>query len=132
MSVSDPIANALTKIRNAVSAGHETVEVKEFRIMNSILETLVKEGYIRSFSRKREHPDIPGVCIVTLKKNGSSVTHEIKRISKPSRRVYAGYQDIPSVMNNFGTMIVSTSRGILTGKQARKQKVGGELLFSIW
>ena len=131
--MSDPIADMLTRIRNANTAKHDTVDVPASKMKISIAEILLKEGYIKGF----ELEEVGGFknIHITLKygkdKNTKIITG-LKRISKPGLRVYAGSEDLPKVLGGLGTAIISTNRGVLTDKEARKQNVGGEVLAFIW
>lgn len=132
MSVSDPVANMLTKIRNANSAQHEKVDISLSRLKLEIIKVLKNEGYIKNYKRV-----IVGDmnCVRVYLKyndNASPVIHGIQRISTPGRRVYSGYKTLPRVLNGLGSLIVSSSRGIITGKKAAEAKVGGELLCRVW
>jgi len=133
MATSDPIADMLTRIRNANTAKHDTVDVPASKMKISIAEILLKEGYIKSF----EIEEVGGFknIHITLKygkdKNTKIITG-LKRISKPGLRVYAGKEDLPSVLGGLGTAIISTNKGVLTDKEARKENVGGEVLAFIW
>ncbi len=132
MSVSDPIADMLTKIRNAASAGHESVDVLNSRMKWEIINILKSEGYIKNC--KKITQDGVNRIQVSLKYDSKekSVIHGIERISTPGRRVYLGYKNLPRVFNGYGTLIVSTSKGIITGKAAGENQVGGELICKIW
>lgn len=133
MTMSDPIADMLTRIRNANTAKHDTVDVPASKMKISIAEILLKEGYIKSF----EIEEVGGFknIHITLKygkdKNTKIITG-LKRISKPGLRVYAGKEDLPRVLGGLGTAIISTNKGVLTDKEARKENVGGEVLAFIW
>ena len=133
MATSDPIAVMLTRIRNANTAKHDTVDVPASKMKISIAEILLKEGYIKSF----EIEEVGGFknIHITLKygkdKNTKIITG-LKRISKPGLRVYAGKEDLPRVLGGLGTAIISTNKGVLTDKEARKENVGGEVLAFIW
>ncbi len=132
MVVNDPIADLLTRIRNALTAKHDTVTVPLSKMKKAIADILVNEGYVKS----AEIVEIDGHknILITLKygaKNERVIT-SLKRISKPGLRVYCGYQDLPKVLNGLGIAIISTSRGIMTDKQARADKIGGEVLAYIW
>ena len=133
MATSDPIADMLTRIRNANTAKHDTVDVPASKMKISIAEILLKEGYIKSF----EIEEVGGFknIHITLKygkdKNTKIITG-LKRISKPGLRVYAGKEDLPRVLGGPGTAIISTNKGVLTDKEARKENVGGEVLAFIW
>ncbi len=132
MAVSDPIADMLTKIRNAYMAQHEQLVVKNSKINQEIVRVMQLEGYIESY--EIDNSQSIKTMTITLKYDESMkpVVHEIKKISKPGRRIYSKYRNIQRVRNGFGTVIISTSKGVLTDKQAREMKVGGELICSIW
>ncbi len=132
MSVSDPVADMLTKVRNAVSAGHEKVDIPTSKLKLEIVKILKTEGYIKNF--KKISQDGTNVIRVFLKydENNKSVIHGIQKISTPGRGVYSGYKDMPRVFNGYGTIIVSTSIGVTTGKKAAEKLVGGELLCKVW
>ena len=133
MATSDPIADMLTRIRNANTAKHDTVDVPASKMKISIAEILLKEGYIKSF----EIEEVGGFknIHITLKygkdKNTKIITG-LKRISKPGLRVYAGKEDLPRVLGGLGTAIISMNKGVLNDKEARKENVGGEVLAFIW
>jgi small subunit ribosomal protein S8 len=132
MSVSDPIADMLTKVRNASVAGHEKVDIPVSKMKLEVVKILKGEGYIRSF--KQIEVDEKQVIRVYLKYDdaANAVIHGLKRVSTPGRRVYAGYENLPRVYNGMGTVIVSTSLGVVTGKKATEEKVGGELICTVW
>ena len=133
MMTSDPIADMLTRIRNANTAKHDTVDVPSSKMKVSIAEILLKEGYIRKF----DMIDVDGIKMIhiTLKygadKNDKIITG-LKRISKPGLRVYAGKDDLQRVLGGLGIAIVSTNKGVMTDKEARKENVGGEVLAFVW
>ena len=132
MAVSDPIADFLIRIKNAQKARFDRVDIPASRMKASIAGILKEEGYIKNFKFIRD--DKQGILRSQLKYGEHRETGiaSIKRISKPSRRVYVGYGDMPRIMNGLGIAIVSTSQGLMTDRKARKQRVGGELLCSIW
>ena len=132
MSVSDPVADMLTKVRNAVAAGHEKVDIPTSKLKLEIVKILKTEGYIKNF--KKISQDGSNVIRVFLKydENNKSVIHGLQKISTPGRRVYSGYKDMPRVFNGYGTIIVSTSIGVTTGKKATEKLVGGELICKVW
>ena len=131
MQMSDVIADMLTRIRNASDAKHATVDIPASNMKKSIADILVEEGYIKSYEIVDNGNQ--GIIRVTLKYNGKTkVIRGLKRVSKPGLRIYAGYEDMPKVMNGLGIAIVSTSKGIMTDKAARAQKAGGEVLAFIW
>ena len=133
MTMSDPIADMLTRIRNANTAKHDTVDVPSSKMKNAIAEILFNEGYITKYEII-EDGNFKTIR-VTLKygadKNEKIITG-IKRISKPGLRVYANKNEIPKVLGGLGTAILSTNRGIITDKEARKLQVGGEVLAFVW
>ena len=125
MSMTDPIGDMLTRIRNASSARHEKVLVPASRLKARIAEVLRDEGYIKDFVR---HEDgVQGAITIMLK-----YSSDIKRVSKPGLRRYVPTDSIPRVLNGMGIAILSTSKGVLVDREARKQKVGGELICTVW
>jgi small subunit ribosomal protein S8 len=132
MSVSDPIADMLTKIRNASMANFEKVDISSSKLKLEIVKILKNEGYIKNF--KKVSVEDLNVLRIYLKYDEKSapIIHGIQKISTPGRRVYAGYKNLPRVLNGFGTLIVSTSVGVTTGKKAAEKKIGGELICSVW
>ena len=132
MQMSDVIADMLTRIRNANDAKHQTVDIPASNMKKSIAEILSNEGYIKGYQVIEDGKQ--GIIRVTLKygANKAKVIRGLKRVSKPGLRIYAGYEDMPKVMNGLGIAIVSTSKGLMTDKQARNQKVGGEVLAFVW
>lgn len=132
MQISDVIADMLTRIRNAGSARHETVDIPASNLKKSIADILLKEGYISDV--KVLEGGVQGIIRITLKYNSDkrNAIKGIKRISKPGLRVYAGKEDIPKVLGGLGTAIISTSKGIVTDKEARSQGVGGEVMAFVW
>ena len=130
--VNDSIADLLTRIRNAQTARHETVSVETSIMKKSIVQILLDEGYISSFEEvdNGKNKDI----VITLKyvnKNQKVITG-LKRISKPGRRIYASCEELPRVLNGLGIVIVSTSKGVMTDREARKLGIGGEVLAYVW
>jgi len=132
MSVTDPIADMLTRIRNAVEARHRYVLVPASKMKIAIAKIMKEEGYIAGFEVSRDRPQ--PIIRVWLKytEDRKPVLSGLQRISKPGRRVYAGKQDIPWVLSGMGVAVVSTPRGVMTGRKARKLGVGGEVLCHIW
>ncbi len=132
MSASDPVADMLTKVRNAANARHEKVDIPASKLKLEIVKIMKTEGYIKNFKKVQEdgHPIIR--IILKYDDSNNPVIHGAKKISTPGRRVYSGYKDLPRVFNGYGTIIVSTSAGITTGKKATEKQVGGELICSIW
>lgn len=132
MQVTDSIADMLTRIRNASSAKHDSVKIPASNMKKAIAQILVDEGYIKSF--KVEDDGKQGMIEIALKygQNKTSAITGLRRVSKPGLRIYSGCEDMPKVMKGLGIAIVSTSKGIMTDKDARKANVGGEVLAFIW
>ena len=133
MQITDPIADMLTRIRNAGIAKHETVDVPASKMKVAIAQILLDEGYIKSFQLIENGNQ--GVIHVTLKYNNpgkEKVISGLRRVSKPGLRVYAGADELPRVLRGLGVAIVSTSKGVMTDKAARAAHVGGEVLAFIW
>ena len=132
MSASDPVADMLTKVRNAAMARHEKVDVPASKLKLEIVKILKTEGYIKNFKKVQE--DGKNILRIFLKydDDNNPVIHGVKKISTPGRRVYSGYKDLPRVYNGYGTIIVSTSSGVTTGKKATEKMVGGELVCTVW
>jgi small subunit ribosomal protein S8 len=131
MQITDAIADMLTRIRNAGSAGHATVDIPQSNLKKSIAKILLDEGYIEKYEMVEGNTQ--GIIRVTLKYSGKKhVISGIKRISKPGLRTYADKASLPRVLNGLGIAIISTSKGVMTDKEARKLGVGGEVLAYIW
>ena len=132
MQITDPIADLLTRIRNANSSKHDTVDVPASNMKKAIVDILDKEGYIKSYKVIEDGKQ--GVIRINLKygPNHEKVISGLKRVSKPGLRFYAGADELPRVLKGLGIAIISTSRGIMTDKQARKFNIGGEVLAFIW
>ena len=132
MQITDPIADFLTRIRTANAAKHETVDVPASNLKKAMAQILVDEGYIKGFTVVEDGKQ--GIIRMTLKygENKSQVITGLRRVSKPGLRIYASSADMPKVMKGLGIAIVSTSKGLMTDRQARKQKVGGEVLAFVW
>lgn len=131
--MSDPVADMLARIKNAYTANMDAVSIPYSRLKGEIVRIFEEEGYIRSHEIKKNE-GIQGVIKIHLKykKDNVCAINGLKKISKPSLRVYAEKDKIPRVLGGFGTVIVSTSKGILTGKKARESGVGGEVICSVW
>ena len=128
--MTDVIADMLTRIRNAISAKHETVEIPASNTKKAIAEILLKEGYVEDVKIEE---GVQGTIVITLKnEKGNKVITGLKRVSKPGLRVYVGVEDIPQVLGGLGTAILSTSKGIMTGAEAKKAHQGGEVLAYVW
>ena len=132
MQISDVIADMLTRIRNANSAKHESVDVPASNMKKAIADILKEEGYIAGYQIVEDGKQ--GIIRITLKygRGKQRVIQGLRRVSKPGLRIYAGFQDMPKVMNGLGIAIVSTSKGIMTDKKARALNVGGEVLAFVW
>lgn len=132
MNITDPIADMLTRIRNANTSKHKTVDIPSSNMKKAIAEILFKEGYIKSYEEIADENQ--GIIRITIKydEKGNKVIAGLKRISKPGLRVYAAKDELPRVLNGLGIALISTSKGIMTDKQAREQGIGGEVLAYIW
>ncbi|MBR1497527.1 MAG: 30S ribosomal protein S8 [Oscillospiraceae bacterium] len=132
MQITDPIADMLTRIRNAGMARHDSVDVPASKMKKAIAEVLLKEGYIKSYQIIDDGTQ--GVIRITLKylPGKEKAIQGLKRVSKPGLRVYAGADELPWVLKGLGIAIVSTSKGIMTDKEARRAHVGGEVLAFVW
>ena len=131
MQISDVIADMLTRIRNASSAKHETVDIPASNMKKAIADILLEEGFIKRYQVVEDGKQ--GIIRVTLKYIGKQpVIQGLKRVSKPGLRIYSNCADMPKVMNGLGVVIVSTSKGIMTDKKARKENVGGEIIAYVW
>lgn len=132
MQVTDPIADMLTRIRNASSARHETVDVPASNIKKAIASILLDEGYIKGYHVIDDNKQ--GIIRITLKygdKKTSAITG-LKRVSRPGLRIYAGADEVPKVLRGLGVAIISTSKGVMTDRKAREQRIGGEVLAFVW
>lgn len=132
MQMSDVIADMFTRIRNASNAKHATVDIPASNMKKAIADILVEEGYVKNYTVIDDGKQ--GTIRVTLKylANKQKVIHGLRRVSKPGLRIYASYEKMPKVMNGLGIAIVSTSKGIMTDKKARANKVGGEVIAFVW
>ena len=132
MITTDPIADMLTRIRNANSSKHKTVDIPASKLKLGIAEILTNEGYVKSYEEIKD--DAQGIIRITLKydEKGTRVIDGLKRISKPGLRVYAGKEELPKVLNGLGIAIISTSKGLKTDKEAREAGMGGEVLAYVW
>ena len=132
MQITDTIADLLTRIRNANSAKHDTVDVPASNMKKAITQILVDEGYIKGFQVIDDGKQ--GIIRITLKygENKSQVITGLRRVSKPGLRIYTSCEDMPKVMKGLGIAILSTSKGVMTDRQARKENVGGEVLAFVW
>ena len=133
MSISDPIADMLTRIRNANTAKHDTVDIPASKMKQAIADILLKEGYVQAVDVITEGAF--STIRITLKygsDKNEKVIKGLKRISKPGLRVYSDAENLPKVLGGLGTAIISTNKGVLTDKEARKENVGGEVLAFVW
>lgn len=130
MSLSDPIADLLTRIRNAAQAKHRYVDVNLSKMKRSIVEVMKEAGFVENFLVNEEQRKMR--IFLRYNKERQSVIHELKRESKPGVRRYVGYQEIPNIKLGLGLSIVSTPNGVISGKEAKQAKVGGELICTIW
>ena len=130
--MTDPIADMLTRVRNALAVNKETVEIPSSNMKKAIADIMLQEGYISDV--KLEDDGFSGKLVITLKYAGKkkSVINSLKRVSRPGLRVYAGVEDMPRVLNGLGIAVLSTNKGIMTDKQAKAANVGGEVLCYIW
>jgi small subunit ribosomal protein S8 len=131
MSLSDPIADMLTRIRNGLRIKTRHVNIRGSKVCTAIASVLKSEGYIEDFDKVEE--GVQGLLRVTLKydRSGTSAIEEIKRVSKPGRRVYLPVEDLPVVMNGMGIAVVSTSKGMMSDKSCRQAKMGGEIICTV-
>lgn len=132
MQITDPIADLLTRIRNASAAKHDSVEIPASNMKKAICQILVDEGYVKSFSVTEDGKQ--GMIKVILKygEGKTPVIQGLRRVSKPGLRIYSNAEELPKVIKGLGVAIISTSKGIMTDRQARKENVGGEVLAFIW
>jgi len=132
MQITDVVADMLTRIRNANTAKHETVDIPASNLKKAIAKILLDEGYIKAYEVTDDNKQ--GVITITLKygENKQRIIQGLRRVSKPGLRIYASSQELPKVKNGLGVAIISTSKGIMTDKEARKQNVGGEVLAFVW
>ena len=132
MQITDSIADLLTRIRNATTAKHDTVDIPASNMKKAITQILVDEGYVTSFNVIEDGKQ--GIIRVTLKygENKTPIISGLRRVSKPGLRIYAGCEDMPKVMKGLGIAIVSTSKGVMTDRKARQENVGGEVLAFVW
>ena len=131
---SDPISDLLTRIRNAALARHETTHVPASKVKIAVAELLKREGFLLDVNLEKWGPQQRDAIAITLKygRDRKAAFEGIRRVSRPGRRVYVGYRDIPRVLSGLGVTILSTSRGLMTDKDARRHKVGGEIVCEVW
>lgn len=130
--MTDPIADMLTRIRNAQSSGKDSVSMPHSQLKKKILEILRSEGYISDFSTAEENGKASISVGLKYDRNGMPVIHSIERISKPGIKRYVSYKEIKPVMGGMGLLIISTNKGVMTDRKARREKVGGEVICKIW
>ncbi len=128
----DPITDLLNRLRNAMRSGHDRVDIPASRVKENLVKVLAEEGFIDSYRRVEEKPRPVLRVLLKYGPDGEPVVNGLERVSRPGRRVYAAAKDIPEVLGGLGVSILSTSRGILTGRQAREAKLGGEILCNVW
>ena len=132
MQITDTIADMLTRIRNASSARHDTVDVPASNMKKAIANILLEEGYIKNFQVLEDNKQGVIRSVLNYGENKTPVITGLRRVSKPGLRIYTGCEDMPRVMKGLGIAILSTSKGVMTGKQAKAEKVGGEILAFVW
>ena len=132
MNLNDPLGDMLSRIRNASMRHKSSVRTPSSKIRKWVLDVLLAEGYIRGYEEVQSERGHPELEIALKYFDGASAIRELKRVSTPGRRVYSGYKTMPRVYNGFGTVIVSTSAGVITGKKAVANKVGGEIICTVW
>lgn len=132
MSMTDPIADLLTRIRNALMAKHDRLDVPSSKLKRNLMALLQQEGYIEGYETIDNEPQDILRVYLRYNRNGIPSLRRLSRVSKPGRRVYRGADDIKPVLNGLGTAIVSTSKGLLTDRQAREMRVGGEIICELW
>lgn len=131
MSMTDPVADMLTRIRNGLLAGHEKVKIPGSRMKEQIAGILRSQGFIKSYDKAPGELGRDDI-VVELHENGGTILTGLKRVSKPGLRVYVGKEEIPKVLNGLGIAIISTSKGLMTDEEARKAGVGGEVVCEVW
>jgi small subunit ribosomal protein S8 len=132
MAVSDPVADMLTKIRNASRAGFDRVDIIPSKLKLEIVKVMKNEGYVKNFKKIQQDGKNCIRLFLKYDETEKPIIHGIEKISTPGRRIYSGYKEMPRVRNGYGTVVVSTSSGVTTGKKAAEKKIGGELICSIW
>ncbi len=132
MAVSDPVADMLTKIRNASRAGFDRVDIIPSKLKLEIVKVMKNEGYIKNFKKIQQDGKNYIRLFLKYDETEKPIIHGIEKISTPGKRIYSGYKEMPRIRNGYGTIVVSTSSGVTTGKKAAEKKIGGELICSIW
>ncbi len=132
MSMTDPIADMLTRIRNAIAVRKQTVSMPCTKVKLGVAEVLKREGYIRDFDFQESQPQNTLVIALKYGPEGERVIEHIQRASRPGRRLYVGVDEVPRVLNGLGIAVLTTNRGMLSDREAREQHVGGEVLCTVW
>lgn len=132
MTTQDPLSDMVSRINNASEMGHDQVSLSSSNLKEAVAEVLQKEGYIADYQVEELPGNKKDLKVELRYKEGKPVIDEMERVSKPSRRVYVSQEEIPDVLGGLGTAVLSTSNGLMTGEDAREEKVGGELLFKVW
>ena len=132
MAVTDPVADMLTKIRNASGAKFDRVDIPTSKLKLEVVKILKNEGFVKNFKKISQNGHNCIRIFLKYDEEMKPVIHGMQKVSKPGRRIYSGYRKLPRVLNGYGTLIVSTSTGVTTGRKAAEQKVGGEIICSIW
>ncbi|MCF7875944.1 30S ribosomal protein S8 [Candidatus Bipolaricaulota bacterium] len=132
MTTQDPLSDMVSRINNASEMGHDQVSLSSSKFKEAVAEVLQKEGYIADYQVEELPGNKKDLKVELRYKEGKPVIDEMERVSKPSRRVYVSQEEIPDVLGGLGTAVLSTSNGLMTGEDAREEKVGGELLFKVW
>ncbi len=132
MTTQDPLSDMVSRINNASEMGHDQVSLSSSKLKEAVAEVLQKEGYIAGYQVEELPGNKKDLKVELSYKEGEPVIDEMERVSKPSRRVYVSQEEIPDVLGGLGTAVLSTSNGLMTGEDAREEKVGGELLFKVW
>ena len=132
MTLTDPIADMLTQIRNAGLVGHKRIRIPASKVKKALAELLVREGYIAKVTVKEDSVQDNLDIFLKYDTKGKLVIKKMMRVSRPGQRLYSGWQKIPWVLNGVGVVVVSTSQGLMAGQEARKKKLGGELICKVW
>lgn len=132
MTTQDPISDMIARIKNASRMGHDCVTLPSSNLKESVAEVLVEEGYVSGYEVEELSGNKKELQVALSYNDGEPVIDGMEKVSKPSRRVYVSKEEIPQVLDGLGTAVLSTSHGLMTGKDAREDSVGGELLFKVW
>ena len=128
----DPVADLMTNLRNAIERKKDTIEISSSKVLEAITKILEKEGYINNYEVEEKEGAFKKLILNLKYVNNESAIKHLERVSKPGLRVYVGYKDIPRIRNGLGMSIITTSKGIVSGKEARREKIGGEFMLKIW